>query len=628
MNEQAKPGVIVYEFGEFTLLGWKRRRITLARPITNFRIFPAPFVYCIHRKIVEGGNTVFRKSIGFLSLLVAAAMVLSACTTTKKPVETPPTTPSNEPAKPAGPQVGGEIVFDVPDDPDTFAVYWLNSAYAAEVTDRVYGDGLVRIGYDYKPEPALAEAMPEISADGTTYTFKVRKGVKFHDGKELTAADVEFSYNILLNPDYQGPEKSTVAEIVSVKALDPYTIEIKLKQAFAPFVFGGASVNIVPKHIFEKVPVKDMASSELWKSPIGAGAYKFKEWKTGQYTLLERNPEYWENGKVGVNNGVVGPWVERVRIRVIPEENTAMAALEAGELSFRDSVEPSHVDRLRADFKDKLVGFDWNRMGYGYQTFNTTKFPTDSKEVRQALSYGLNRKVILEGVMENKASIPAGFIPPIHWTFDKTQTGYAYDPKKAEELIQKAGFKKNANGIYEKDGKPLKLQYVGTKGSSIIEGIALQSQKDWKAIGVDTEIILVDFNTLLDKHMKPGDFNVTFSGLGFSIDPHYSFNNSFHSSNIRLDDKGVNQGSNNARYKNPEVDKLIDEGKVTSDINKRLEIYQKAQKMIIDDAPANWIYVNVWTDFAKKDIQGVVNWDGYGINVIKHQNQWNMSSAK
>jgi len=562
--------------------------------------------------------------VGLLSLLLASSLVVSACTT-KKSNGTDPNTGGTTGQKPAA---GGEIIFDAVDDPDTLALYWLNSAYAAEITNRVYGDGLMRIGFDYKPEPALAELQPTISADSKTYTFKIRQGVKFHDGKPLTAHDFEFSYNVVLNEDYQGPDKSTYDMIQSAKAKDDTTLEITLKEPFSPFLFGGAQLQPIPKHIWEKVPVKDMESAEQWKKPIGAGPYKFSDWQSGQFVLIERNPDYWEMGKPGVEKGTYGPWIEKIRMRIIPEENTAIAALEAGELSFRDSVEPVHVDRIKQNLADKLAAYDWNRMGYGYQTFNLEKFPTDIKEVRQALSYGLNREAIQKGIMEGKASIPPGFIPPIHWAFDKTVSGYKYDPKKAEELIVAAGFKKNDKGIYEKDGKPIKIQYIATKGNSIVEGIALQAQKDWKAIGIETEIISVDFNTLLDKHMVPGDFNVFFTGLGFSNDPHYSFNQNYHSSNIRKDDRGNNNGSNRARYSNPKVDELIEKGARATDLNERLKIYQEAQKLIIEDAPANWIYVNLFTDFAKKELKGVVNWDGYGINTTQYMNQWHTSTPK
>jgi len=616
LNDKQGFGVLVFKRRCIRKLEAKR-----AAPGVAYLAFPTK-----QTEKTEGGHAVARKYlVGFLSLLLASSLIVSACTTKKPSGNNGNNNGSTTEQKPAA---GGEIIFDAPEDPDTLALYWLSSAYAAEITNRVYGDGLMRIGFDYKPEAALAETQPTISADGKTYTFKTRQGVKFHDGKPLTAHDFEFSYNVVLSDDYQGPDKSTYDMIQSVKAKDDYTLEIVLKEPFAPFLFGGASLQPIPKHIFGNIPVKDMEGAEAWKKPIGAGPYKFVEWQSGQYVLVERNPEYWEMGKPGANKGTFGPWIEKVRMRVIPEENTAMAALEAGELSFRDSVEPAHVDRLKADFKDKLVAFDWDRMGYGYQTFNVEAFPTNIKEVRQALSYGLNRDAIIKGVMDNKASLPAGPIPPIHWAFDKTAKGYPYDAKKAEELIQSAGFKKNANGIYEKDGKPLKVTYVGTKGSSIIEGIALQSQKDWKAIGVDTEILMVDFNTLLDKHMKPGEFNVVFSGLGFSIDPHYSFDSNYHSKNIRLDEKGVNNGSNRGRYKNPKVDELVDKGARTTDLAERQKIYQEAQKLVIDDAPANWIYVNVWTDFAKKEIQGIVNWNGYGINTTQYMNQWFTATSK
>jgi peptide/nickel transport system substrate-binding protein len=559
--------------------------------------------------------------VGFLSLLLISSLVMTACTTKKSNGGDGGNGGSNGEKKAA---VGGEVIVDAPDDPDTLALYWLNSAYAAEVTDRIYGDGLMRIGFDYKPEPALADGQPQISADGKTYTFKVRSGVKWHDGQTLTAKDVEFSYGVVLNQDYQGPDKSTYDMIQSVKATDDATVVFQLKEAFAPFLFGGALLQPIPQHIFKDVAVKDMESSELWKKPVGAGPFKFVEWKSGQYVLLERNPDYWENGKPG-QQGTFGPYLEKFRMRIIPENNTAVAALEAGEISFKTSVEPNDVDRLKTEKKDQLTAYDWNRMGYGYQTFQTQLFPTNIKEVRQALSYALNRDAILKGVMNNKATIPSGPIPPIHWAYDKTAKGYSYDPKKAEELLQQAGFKKNAQGVYEKDGKALTIKYVGTKGSGVVEGIALESKKDWEAIGAKVDINLVDFNTLLDKYMKPGDFNVTFSGLGFSVDPHYSFDQNYNSANIRLDAKGVNTGSNKSRYSNPQIDALIAKGKTTTDLNARKQIYQDAQKIIIDDAPENWIYVNIWTDFAKKDIQGVVNWDGYGIDT-HFVNQWYMTS--
>lgn len=554
----------------------------------------------------------FRKYlIGFVAVLITASLVLSACTGKKteppKPADPAPVAPAEK--KPA---VGGEIVVQVPADPDTFAHFWLSSSYASYVTTRIFGGGLLSIGYGLTPEPNLAEAMPEVSADSKVYTVKLRKNIKFHDGTPVTAHDIKFAYDILMSPDYIAGWKSTVAPIASVEVVDDYTMKFTTTEVFAPFLFGALSVPPMPRHILKDVAVKDLQGHDFWKKPVGAGSYKFVEWKPGQYTLLERNPDYFKYMEKGHNDQLEGPHIERVRFKVIPEQATAVAALEAGEISLYSSFPAAEVERINREYKDRLIPHDWDRMGYGYQTFNNQLWPTDIKEVRQALSYALNREVIIKGLLDGRASLPAGFVPPIHWVYNPDNKGYLLNPTKAAELLAQAGFKKNSKGILEKDGKELKLKYVATKGNALIDGIALQSQKDWGALGVELELIMVDFNTLLDKHLNPGDYHVTFSGLGFSVDPHYSFN-AWHSREIRLDAAGIARGGNRARYTNAEVDRLVDLGKVTVDVAERKKIYQQAEKIIIDDAPANWIYVNLWTDYVLKDFKGVINQNGYGV---------------
>lgn len=573
-----------------------------------------------------------RPTARIASLLLMAALILSACSSSKKP-ETPnqnspsntPTQSTQQPVAVKSPATGGELVYHVPDDPDTLAYYWASSSYTTTVTNKVFGDGLLVLnGHTKQPEPWLAEKMPVVGADQKTYTFTLRKGIKFHDGVEVKAHDIVFAYDILMSDDYKGRSKSSVAQLESVKALDDYTIEFKTKDVFAPFMFSAPYFAPLPKHILGNVPVKDMAAHDFWKKPIGAGPYKFVEWKPGEHTILERFDGFWAKGTDHYNTLVsdpakkatTGPWVDRIRIRIISETNTAIAALEAGELSFYGSMEPGSVDRLRQERANQLVGYDWDRMGYGYQTFNVEKFPTDIAEIRQAMSYGLNRQAIIDGVMEKKASLPAGFVPPIHWVFNKDLPAYNYDPKKAVELIEKAGFTKNAKGIYEKDGKTLKITYFATKGNPVTEGIALASQKDWQALGMEVVVEMVDFNTVL-KSMREGDFNVTFSGIAFSVDPYTSFG-AFNSANIQKDEKGFNQGTNNSRFSSPQVDDLLKKGMTTVDMAERKKIYQEAEKLIMTAAPVNPIYVNLWTDFIKKDVKGVSVANGYGLVGIEH----------
>ncbi|HWI52361.1 MAG TPA: ABC transporter substrate-binding protein, partial [Symbiobacteriaceae bacterium] len=352
---------------------------------------------------------------GLIGLLLVTSLTLSACTTRDNTGDGVQSTGVMNVGRPA---VGGEVVFAEPSDPTTLAVFWAKSASDYAVINQVYGDGLMRLGFDHKPEPALAETPPVVSSDGRTYTFKVRQGVVFHDGSPLTAYDFAFSYSVVLSPDYVGVYNGAFSMIDSVEAKDDYTLDIVLKAPFAPFLFEGASLPPVPRHIFGSINVKDLPTAKQWQKPVGAGAFKFVEWKFGQYVLLGRNPDYWERGKQRGANGTLGPWIDTVRMRIIADENARVAALEAGELSFLEGAPPAAADRLMSEYKDRFVRYDWDRPGYGFQTFNTEAFPTNIKEVRQALSYGLNREAIRTGVLKGRATVPPGFIPPVSWAFD------------------------------------------------------------------------------------------------------------------------------------------------------------------------------------------------------------------
>lgn len=542
-----------------------------------------------------------------MALLLVFALFVSACAGGQKPTPTPGSaqpsgqTPSAGPKKPA---VGGEMVVGLQQDPDVINPILYSTQYGATLVYLIF-EGLVRLSPDLQPVPDLAKEWKEENG-GLEYTFTLPDNATFHDGTPLTAEDVEFTYNLMLHPDYGGPRKSSVAPIKEVRALDKTHVKFTLKERYAPFLVTAASYGILPKHLLKDVPVKELDKAPFNQKPVGSGPFKFVEWKSGQYVLVERNDKWHQP------QDKEGPWLDRIRLRIIKEENTRVAALEAGEIDLYDTVNPADAERLKKEKAGQLNAYDWERMGWGYILFNTEKAPTSDKAVRQALSYALNRPVIIEGVLNKAAKIPPGPVPPVMWAFDSSIKGYDYDPKKAAELLEKAGYKKNAQGIYEKDGKPLKLTYYGTRGSSIVEGIALQAQKDWKALGVDVQLDLIDFNTMLQKHQWTGDFNVSF--LGFTLDPDPdSLYNLYHSSAAKPDAQGLVKGFNRGRYKNQQVDELFQQGRAEPDQAKRKQIYSQVQKLLIEDAPVIWVYSNLWTDFTSKKIKGVTNVKGYGI---------------
>lgn len=543
---------------------------------------------------------------GLVSLFVGASLVLSACGGGQKQEPLAPAQPAPAEKKPA---VGGELRFKLSADPDSLVDYFGKSAFGAEVSTGIFGwGGLVMINEKNEPAPYFAKEWKN-SPDNLEWTFTLRDDIKFQDGKQLTAEDVEFTFKTLTHPDYNGRWGSTFTYVKDAKAVDPRTVQITLKEPYSPFLFTTAAAPILPKHGFPAgMSPKDMGASDFAKQPFGAGPYKFAEWKPGQYVKIERYPDYFEfkDGK--------GPWMQSVLFKVITETQTGIAALEAGEIDIYPNTEAQFVSRLQTEFKDKLNGYDWDRNGFGYMTLNNEKFPTNDKAVRRAMTQALNKDAILKGPLDGRAKVPAGPIPPVSWAFDPNVKGLAQDMAAAKKALDDAGYTPNARGIREKDGQPLTVEYYATKGNPLIEAIALQAKKDWTELGLDVQVDFIDFNILLEKHMEPGNFNVTFSGFSLGIDPGSSLYNIFHSSSAKANEQGLVKGNNVARYKNPELDQLIEEGVKVFDVAQRKEIYSKIQKQLIEDAPQIWIYANNYTDFVTKRIKGVINRPGYGAS--------------
>jgi peptide/nickel transport system substrate-binding protein len=535
-----------------------------------------------------------RKFTFLLALLVLAGLTLTACGPKTKPGEPAPGQTAT-PAPSGKPAVGGEITLRLAKDPDSLNPILSSSAYGSSVYSLVYAS-LFDYNEKWEPTPSLADTW-KFSEDGLTLTINLKKGVKFHDGNELTADDVVFTFKTIMDKEYTGPRASDLADVADIKAADKSTVVVTLKQPSAP-ILENLNYGILEKKQFDGIAVKDMDKAEANFKPIGAGPYKFVDFKRGQFVVLERNENWYMSQQY---NGA--PFIKKITYKVIPEDATAEAALENGEVDWLEP-DPKDVTRLDKDFANKLVRYDWERNGWGYITLNVTRPHLNDKLVRQALTYGLNRQSIIDGLMDGRAVIPAGPIPPVSWAFDPSLKPAPYDVAKAKSLLEQAGYKLNAQGIMEKNGQPLKLTFYASSGSSLIEGIAAIAKKNWKDIGVDLDVQLMDFNALLDNYMKPGKFDVTFSGMSLSLDPDQT--NLFHTKSVG--------GFNRGRYSNPRVDELFDKGLRETDQSKRKAIYTEYQKIMTEDAPAIFVYANKYSHFVNKRIQGVVNFPGAGAD--------------
>ncbi len=534
-----------------------------------------------------------------LSLVLVLMLLVAACA---RPA--PDTAPKS--AAPTGPtpMVGGELALRLARDPDNFNPLLTFTAYGSAIVSQVYAT-LFEFNEKWEPTPYVAESWTP-SSDGLTWTIKIKDGVKFHDGTDLTADDVAFTINATLDPAYRGPRKASASAIRRVSAPDRSTVVVELNHPFAPLL-EQINYGILPRRLFQNVPVGEWERHEQTIGrPIGAGPYRFVEYRRGQYVLLERNPAWFMSA---ARRGA--PFVQTLRYRIIPENAAALAELEAGRLDW-DTPDPKEVDRLKQ--VAGLASYEYQRNGWGYIIINTTRPHLSDPLVRQALTLGLDRQAVITGVLGGRAVVPPGPIPPVSWAYDPAMKAPGFDPAMAKQLLERAGYKLGRTGIYEKNGQPLRLTFHASAGT-LAESIAAIAQRNWKAIGVQLDVQLMEFNAMMETVLRPGRFDLSFAGFGLGFDPDlYPL---FHSSQGAPDARTPVAGANLMRYRNARVDELLEAGRRETDRTRRQAIYAEVQKLLVDDAPVIFLYTNTYTDFVSRKVKGgVVNLPGSGPSFL------------
>lgn len=459
-----------------------------------------------------------------------------------------------------------------------FSPAWSESAYDMAVAQLVFGS-LIEPDYDAKPIAAMAEF--KISEDNLTYTFTLKKGVKFSDGQPVTAKDIEFTYYVFCDPAYDGPSDAASIKIVGakdyfdnkvdtisgIKVINDSSIEVKIEEVNAEAIwFFGAGV--LSKEYYGKDYKKGNLDSlkSLHDKPMGAGTYKLAEFKLGESITLVANDSYFRGA----------PKINKVIYSVTP----AGQQLERVKLGEVDVDFPTVSEENVADAKDSgfidIYRFPTN--GYGYVGFKNDDPKYSDKRVRQALIHALNRKDVVEAVygpFANVINIPQS---KVSWSYtDEGINPYEFDLTKAENLLKEAGWIKNANGKLEKNGQEFKILFSAIQGHPVTDPMLPVMKDDYGKLGIDVEIEYVDFPTLIDK-ANGGTADMWFMAWGLTPDPNpYNV-------------YGSDGPQNNYHYNSPDADKYMKEALRTTDITNRKEIYKKVYKTINEDVPCLWVY--------------------------------------
>lgn len=446
--------------------------------------------------------------------------------------------------------------------PDTF-VYGIDGDPGNAVNVITTGDryGLMEIKTIYSPlymyngkdkvKYFLAESMTP-SSDYLTYTAKLRKGVKWHDGKDFTADDVVFTYDQMLKEENGGWARSQLIfnnKPVKVEKVDDYTVKFILPEVSMGAMEALGNIFIMPKHIYDGE--KNIANSPKNATPVGTGPYKFKEYKAGESVTFEKNADYF----------LGAPKISKVVYRIIMDANTATMALQKGEINAL-AIQPSDATKFKDSYNVTLKPYDEGRIGY--LAFNLSSKSVQSKEVRKAIAYGMNREEInTASYVSTDYSEPAFSVLPKTATYftDKVER-HVFDTKKAKELLSKAGVSN------------LKLKLAFISNNPIQQKQAAVIQQNLKDAGINIELVGMDATALSKKLEKvQTDFDMYLGGYIMGIDPD-TFNSLF----------VTNGNANYMHYSNKKVDELFNQGRVEKDDAKRQAIYEEIQKLIIDDA--------------------------------------------
>ena len=457
----------------------------------------------------------------------------------------------------------------------------INDVYSANVVRQVY-NGLVQMDDMIRIKGDLAESWE--NPDAKTWIFHLRKGVKFHNGEELTASDVKFTIERILDQKTASPGAVHVKEIASVEASDPHTVKITTKNPFAPLL---SSLSRYELSVLNEKAVK-AGGDAYGKNPVGTGPFKFVEWKSGDRVTLAKFADYFQ-----------GPAkVDGIVFRAIPEDATRLVELESGAVDIVSNLPPQDFDRMSKNPNVTVV--DVQGQSTLYMGINEELKPFDNKLVRQALNYAVDKQAIIDAVFFGKAAASSGPISPSIWGFDETlKPVYPYDPEKAKELLKKAGFPNGFECVILTDPR--------TERKSVSELV----QSYLEAVGVKASIEAIEWGAFLSATAKgaKGMFIMGWTGTG---DADGGLFPRFHSSNIGA--------ANRSRTRSAEIDGLLQKGRTTIDEKERKDVYKKLQAMIIDEAPEIFIAVTKNLAATRKNVKGYVMYPSlisplYGVSI-------------
>lgn len=564
------------------------------------------------------------------ALALSTAMLISACGGSKPSGDQAPATST--------PVKGGTYTIASTIDA-TFLNPILNQdAFSNTVMALIY-DRLLEQNDKMEYIPGLAEAMPTVANEGKEWTFKLRSGVKFHDGQPLTSKDVKFTFDAILHPTYTGTRASGLTALKGADALrkgysalnkdvkdgkltqeeadkqklaswetwrtaggaittpNELTVIFTLDKPFAPLLANLTARGILPEHLLKDELGAKMKDAKFNRNPVGTGKYSFVEWKTNERIVLKANAG-WFGG---------APNIEQVIWRVFPDGNTAMNALEKGEID-KANLEVEQFARFQSDVKQVQV-YEYPTLSYRNIAFDLKNPLFMDVKVRQAMGYAVDKENLVNKLLQGHGVAAWSHGTPSRWDYNPDVLKPTKNVEKAKQLLDEAGWKLGADGIRAKDGQKFAFDLYFVSSQRLDAEAVQVLQAAWKEIGIEVSLKGTDQPTILDlsdagnpNRKQPAAYLLGWS-LGTEPDSYsiWACDGTF----------------NDVSYCNKQVDDLLNKGRTEVDTAKRKAIYSEIQAKLAEDQPYLWLWFPNAIQGVHKRVQGPIIGTPVGL-------EWNL----
>ncbi|MDQ6833406.1 MAG: ABC transporter substrate-binding protein [Chloroflexota bacterium] len=483
------------------------------------------------------------------------------------------------------PKKGGTIKAEINSDVANLEPMPSSLLVDRQVLYNLY-DSLVAIDKDLKIIPSLAESWQ--TPDPKTYIFKLRQGVKYHDGTDFNADSVKWNIERYLT-DKNSRRKSEIDSIQTVEVMDPSTVKFSLKAPFAPLL--ASLVDRAGMMVSQKAA--EAGGQDFSRKPIGGGtgAFKFVEWVKDDHITMERNPTYWKKDASGAQL----PYVDKVIYRPIVDSTVALTNLKTGDSDISHYVASKDYASVKAG--KELVLQDTPGLNNSSVYLNTAAEPFNKKELRQAFAEALDRDQILKTVFFGVGQVGYGPISPPTWAYDPSFKPYGGNAAKAKEYLKAGG---------KPDGFTCEMKI--TAGSPETAQLAQLMKDQLAKAGITMNLVQIDFPTL-NADQQAGKFQATLSGWSGRIDPDGNTYSFLHTGGSFNDEK----------YSNPQVDDLLDKARAATEQAQRKDLYQQMQKLAIEEAPLVYYAFGLAVMLTRPNVQGM---QLYADQIMRFESGW------